>query len=288
MTTADDATTDEQAIADDRAEGPRPRSLIVTFFGAHGRELDGWISVADLVRLMNELDVDAPAVRSAVSRLKRRGLLEARRVAGAAGYTLSEHARGILAEGDRRIFGRRVAAPTDEWVTVVFSVPESERHKRHQLRSRLTWLGFGTITPGVWIAPAHLTDDVRATLERLEVTEYVTLFHSTHLGFGDTRDAVAQWWDLDGLRELYDAFLEVHEPVLARWKRRRTTADELAFADHLRAVDAWRRMPYLDPGLPTELLPRGWRGSHAAGVFFELHARLREPALRHVRAVVTG
>jgi phenylacetic acid degradation operon negative regulatory protein len=274
----------------DEAEerGPKPRSLIVTFFGTYGRDVGGWVSVADLVRLMAELGVDGPAVRSAVSRLKRRGLLEAQRMGGTAGYTLSEHAQRILAEGDRRIFGRRVASLSDEWVVVVFSVPESERHKRHQLRTALTWLGFGTIAPGTWIAPAHLTEDVRRTFERLELSEHVDLFHSEHVGFRDPREAVATWWDLDELQALYDEFLGTHEPVLTRWNRRRTLPPAEAFADHLRTVDAWRRMPYLDPGLPTELLPAGWSGSHAANVFFALHARLREPGMQHVRDVTGG
>lgn len=270
---------------------PRPRSLIVTFYGVYGRELGGWISVADLIRLMARLDVDAPAVRSSVSRLKRRGLLEAKRVGGTAGYSLSEEAGRIMAEGDRRIYGRRVANVTDGWVMVVFSVPESERHKRHLLRSRLTWLGFGTAAPGVWIAPMHLADEARGALERLEVTDYVDLFRAHHLAFGafgDLRQAIAHWWDLDALKEMYDEFLDAHEPLLARWRRRRSTDDEEAFADYVRTVDAWRRMPYLDPGLPLELMPDDWSGNRAANVFFKLHARLRESGLKHVINVVSS
>ena len=268
--------------------GRRPRSLIVTFYGAYGRELGGWISVADLIRLMAELDVDAPAVRSAVSRLKRRGLLEAKRVAATAGYSLSEEAGRILAEGDRRIFERRIANVTDGWVLVVFSVPESQRQKRHLLRSRLTWLGFGTAAPGVWIAPTHLAGEARRTLERLEVTPYVDLFRADHLAFGELRHAIAHWWDLAALKKMYDEFLRTHEPLLARWSRRRSPGGEEAFADYVRAVDAWRRMPYLDPGLPMELMPEDWSGHRAANVFFKLHARLREPGLNHVIDVVSS
>jgi phenylacetic acid degradation operon negative regulatory protein len=276
-------------IADPIEEpSPRPRSLIVTFYGAYGRELGGWFSVADLIKLMARLDVDAPAVRASVSRLKRRGLLEAQRVGGTAGYSLSAEAGRIMAEGDRRIFGRRVANVTDGWVMVVFSVPESQRHKRHLLRSRLTWMGFGTAAPGVWIAPMSLADEARGTLERLEVTDYVDLFRADHLAFGDLRQAIAHWWDLDALKEMYDEFLDAHEPLLVRWSRRRSTDDEEAFADYLRTVDAWRRMPYLDPGLPLELMPDDWSGNRAANVFFKLHARLREPGLKHVIDVASS
>ena len=71
-------------------DAARPRELILTFYGLYREVIRGWISIAHLIRLMAEVDVDAPAVRSAVSRLKRRGLIEARvRSPGAAGYSLS-------------------------------------------------------------------------------------------------------------------------------------------------------------------------------------------------------
>src|SRR2546430_5412902 len=133
----------------------RPRQLIVTLYGLYAREDGGWGSVAALVGLMAGLGVGEPAVRSSISRLKRRGLLDAERRAGSAGYALTAAARRILDDGDARIFVRRRATAEDGWVLVVFSVPESEREKRHLLRSRLARLGFGTVTPGLWIAPGH-------------------------------------------------------------------------------------------------------------------------------------
>jgi phenylacetic acid degradation operon negative regulatory protein len=145
----------------------QPRSLIVTIYGAYAREAGGWLSVAALIRLMEALGVDEPAVRSSISRLKRRGILVADRLGGAAGYGLSARAREILAEGDRRIFHRRVATLKDGWVLAVFSVPETQRSRRHTLRSRLSWLGFGSVAPGVWIAPAHLADETRDVLTEL-------------------------------------------------------------------------------------------------------------------------
>src|SRR3954453_1371178 len=123
----------------------RPRALIVTTYGLYARDASGWLSVSTLIRLMAEVSVEEPAVRSSISRLKRRGILEARTIDGTAGYALSTSARAILDDGDRRIFERPRAAPGEGWLLAVFSVPESERHRRHALRSRLSWLGFGTV-----------------------------------------------------------------------------------------------------------------------------------------------
>ncbi|MGH3471815.1 MAG: hypothetical protein ACRDPG_07195, partial [Nocardioidaceae bacterium] len=110
---------------DDRADarGQQPRALIVTIYGLYAREAGGWLSVATLIRLLRELGVDEPAVRSSISRLKRRGILLGHRVGGAAGYALSDQAREILDEGDRRIFERPRGSLEEGWLLAVFSVP---------------------------------------------------------------------------------------------------------------------------------------------------------------------
>jgi phenylacetic acid degradation operon negative regulatory protein len=283
------------------ARPPQPRALIVTIYGLYARATGGWLSVASLIRLMAELGADEPAVRSAISRLKQRGVLEPRREGGAAGYALSARGRDILAEGDRRIFDRPRAALADGWLLAVFSVPESERGRRHTLRSRLAWLGFGTVSAGLWIAPAHLAEETTEVLERYGLAGYVELFRAEYLAFGDVREQVGRWWDLARLEQLYQAFLDACGPVLQRWDRRGAAplagpgpgpgsgsgpGDEgEAFADYVRALTAWRRLPYLDPGLPPEFLPPDWHGLRAAAAFGVLRDRLAGPARAHVLAV---
>lgn len=265
-------------IDDRAAPAVQPRALIVTIYGAYAREAGGWLSVAALVRLMAAVGVAEPAVRSSISRLKRREILVATRVDGAAGYALSDPARAMLAEGDERIFGRRTARLEDGWVLAVFSVPENERARRHTLRSRLAWLGFGTVAPGVWIAPAHLTEEAHDVLGRLGLANYVDLFSGQYLAFADLAGEVEQWWNLDQLQQAYAAYIDTWRPVLEQWRRRRRSDGARAFADYVHTLTAWRRLPYLDPGLPRELLPGGWKGGEAADLFFDLRRRLEEPA----------
>ena len=264
----------------------QPRSLIVTIYGLYGRAASGWLSIAALIRLMAELDVEEPAVRSAISRLKQRGLLEPAKERGAAGYRLSDGGQAILAEGDRRIFERPRASLADGWLLAVFSVPEQQRARRHALRSRLAWLGFGSVAAGVWIAPAHLAAETRDVLASDGLTEYVSLFTAGQLAFGDVRCEVGRWWDLDRLEQLYQAFIDSAGPVLTGWEERPGDPAQ-AFADYVRVLTAWRRLPFLDPGLPPELLPADWHGVRAAELFARLRAVLAGPAGQHV-AEITG
>jgi phenylacetic acid degradation operon negative regulatory protein len=295
------------------ARSPRPRALIVTIYGLYARDTGGWLGVASLIRLMADLGADEPAVRSSISRLKRRGILDPRRVNGAAGYGLSAAGWQVLAEGDRRIFSRPRAKVSDGWVLAVFSVPEPERKQRHALRSRLSWLGFGTVSAGVWIAPGHLADETRDVLERTGLAGYVELFRADYLAFGDVAAQIGRWWDTGRLQRMYAEFCDAYAPLLQHWTTppgghatppdghvtqpsgsdatqpsgsdTQRGSDAAAFATYVRALTDWRRLPFLDPGLPAELLPAHWQGTQAAELFDRLRARLDQPAQRHVQAV---
>jgi phenylacetic acid degradation operon negative regulatory protein len=279
------STTTGPAQADAPTAELQPRQLIVTVYGLYARQEHNWLSVAALVRLMADLGVDGQAVRSSVYRLKKRGILHSRAMSGSAGYALSGEAVAMLREGDARIFRDYRAPAADGWVVAVFTVPERDRDKRHELRTRLTRLGFGTVAPGVWVAPGHVAAEAEAVLGRHGLDGYVDLFRGEHVGFADLSDKIRDWWDLDELATLYGAFSDRFGPVAGRLARRSMT-DREAFATYVPILTAWRQLPYRDPGLPLELLPRPWSGETAAALFAELNAQLAGPARRHALALI--
>jgi len=140
----------------------------------------------------------------------------------------------------------------------------------------------------VWIVPAHPDDATAETLRRLGLDAYADLFHADHLAFGDPAGKIRRWWDLDDLERRYEAFIRAYEPSLARLKRSGPRSGEEAFAHYVRVLTDWRQLPYLDPGLPAELLPAGWIGLRAAEEFFTLRALLEEPARAYVQQVISG
>jgi phenylacetic acid degradation operon negative regulatory protein len=273
--------------ADVPAAELQPRQLIVTVYGLYAREEHNWLSVAALVRLLADLGVDGQAVRSSVYRLKKRGILHSQPMSGAAGYALSGDALAILTAGDTRIFRAYRASAADGWVVAVFSVPERDRDKRHELRTRLARLGFGTVAPGVWVAPRHVAGEAAAVLARHGLGGYVDLFGGEHVGFADVGSKIGAWWDLEQLTTLYAAFTDRFVPA-ARRLARRTLTDRESFALYVPILTAWRQLTYRDPGLPLELLPRRWSGETAAALFAELNTRLADPAHRHATSVIRG
>lgn len=288
----------------------QPRQLIVTVYGLYARDTGGWMSVASLIRLLAGLGVEGPTVRSSVSRLKRAGILEAETVSGAAGYRISPDTERVLHDGDSRIFAARRATVDEGWVLVVFSVPESERSRRHTLRTQLTRLGFGSVSAGVWIAPAHVREEAEDMLTRHELRSYADLFRADHLSAAGPPDGetpadeggaarggagraelaakVRTWWDTARLQRLYAAFLATYRPVAERIASGDRPTDGEAFTTYIGVITDWRRLVYLDPGVARELLPDEWSGTEASDLFDALHARLSGPARRHVERLRTG
>ena len=286
MTTVKNARYIGTVPAGEPAADVQPRQLIVTIFGLYARDEPNWLPVAAVVRLMAELGVDGQAVRSSISRLKRRNTLCSLRIDGAAGYALSASTQAAMREGDRRIFDQRPASLADGWVQVVFTVPEAERGKRHELRTRLARLGFGPVAPGVWLAPGPLADEVSGVLDRQHLAGYVDIFRGQYLGYADLAGRVRTWWDLEGLAAEYARFVSAYRPVSRRLAR--TPAEGgAAFAEYVRMLTTWRRLRYLDPGLPAEVLPARWPGDTAVQLFGELSALLRPAAHRHALRVIS-
>jgi phenylacetic acid degradation operon negative regulatory protein len=254
----------------------RPKTLILDIYGRYRSQFQGWLAVSDLVELMAVLGVDEQAVRSAVSRMSRRGLLRKEVRGGVRGYATTPEADALFDEADRRIYVSLEPARAEEgWVLASFSMPESERDKRHALRSKLMWLGMGIASSGLWIGPRRLLPVLVDAVKDLGFEEYVDVFAATHEGLGDLSELVSRCWDLEALARSYEAFLADHSPTLTALRRRRSPVrPREAFGTYTLVLHDWRKFPYLDPGLPPDLLPRAWPGRAASELFHELRARL--------------
>lgn len=257
-------------------------SLLRTLIGLYLRRLGGWISTADLVRLAGDLGIPGARARTGIARLKQHGLLLAERGDSAgAGYRVNPAATRMLERGDRRIFTVRRMTTADAWCLVSYSIPEARRDLRHRLRRRLQWIGAGAVSSALWILPGHLHDEAEEILTELGVRASAVLFRTEAPQVeGSLQDAVAAWWDLDTLRTEHEAFQAALRDLPV------ADTDRDAFIAYVRLIDAWRVLPYVDPGLPAELLPTDWPGEGGFAAFARLSEDLAAPAWAHVAATV--
>ncbi|MEV6770082.1 PaaX family transcriptional regulator C-terminal domain-containing protein [Nocardia sp. NPDC051030] len=269
-----------EAILDDIDARPGSvTSLARTVLGAYVRDLGGWIAIADFSTLLSGLGVPEQSTRTAVARLKSKGVLDAQTRSGRSGYQLTKAAEAMYSRGDPRIFGFRQMSEDDPWQLISFTIPESARTTRHQLRRRLASIGCGNVSPGLWICPHYLAEEAAAIVTALNLDEYVTSFRATNFTSPDPPAmAAARWWDLPALADRHRSFIDNHRAL----HDARNLDDEQAFRLFIPLLDEWRTIPYLDPGLPNSMLPPSWPGPTSLRLFTEARGRCLEPSRRWV------
>jgi phenylacetic acid degradation operon negative regulatory protein len=250
------------------------RSLLLTILGEFVLPSGEPPWTSTLLHVAWGLGLEEKSARQALARLAADGWITAHRAGRRVRWALTRPGHELLAEGAARIysFGRDAPAWDGRWLVLMVTVPETRRQLRHKLRTRLTWAGFGSPLPGVWVSPHPAGEaEAKQVTEQLGLSAETFSFTGPFAGIGAQRSLVEQAWHLDDLAARYQAFLARFENL------RPAPGDETLFAQ-IQLVHEWRRFPLADPDLPRELLPPDWTGTRAAAVFAALHHAWAEPA----------
>lgn len=249
------------------------KSLLLTLLGEFVREA-GSVWTATVIDGLATVGITERNARQALARLGDQGLVEAEKHGRRARWHLTARGRRVLDEGAERIysFGTSIGDWDGVWLVVICSIPESQRSTRHQFRTRLTFEGFGFLTPTIAISP-HRSRESAANqiLASLQLDGMaVTLLSETGTMTSD-ESILRSAWDLDSLAGEYRSFI-------AEFEGSGGDTPEQSFGSLIGMVDAWRRFPFLDPELPRSLLPAGWVGDRAQRVFDARRRQWRGPA----------
>ncbi|WP_371598242.1 PaaX family transcriptional regulator C-terminal domain-containing protein [Streptomyces sp. NBC_00564] len=260
----------------------RPQSLVLAFFGNHVLdEGDLCVYSGSIIDVLARAGTGEQAVRSTLTRMVNRGLLLRQREGRKMFFGLTPQAARILRDGGRRIW-RDGAVNEDwdgNWTLLGFSLPESWQRQRHDLRSQLSWSGFGALYSGLWVAPGRV--DVHSIVSELGLAAHVKVFHAQADQATDIGLMIRESWDLESIAARYVAFDK-------RW-----TADQDASSGsvdpitaRLRLVGEWLRIIRTDPRLPVQHLPPGWPARQAQETFRRVAEETAESADRMARELL--
>lgn len=257
---------------DETGSGPRPKSVMLTFLGIHllGRETA--IYSGSVIDVFARVGVSEEAVRSTLTRMAGSGLLTRHRNGRKVYFGLSARLAAVLEDGRRRIWetGAVNRAADSGWTLVAFSMPDTRRGDRHDLRRQLTWAGFGLLQNGLWVAPG--VRDAAAIVEQLGVDGHVTVFTAQPAKPTEAAELVRKAFDTATIASRYHDFLE-------KWD-----AGDPAFPDDLTRQlmlhSDWLHVVRRDPHLPAGHLPRDWPAIQAETLFRKLDEDFRDGAAR--------
>jgi phenylacetic acid degradation operon negative regulatory protein len=251
----------------------RPQSLLLTFLGDQVLGRDVCVYSGSVIDVFERAGVGEQATRSTLTRMVKRDLLRRQREGRRMYFGLTEHSTAVLRDGERRIW-QTGAVNRDwdgTWTLLGFSLPESWQRQRHDLRSKLTWSGFGPLFSGLWIAPGEV--DVSELVAELGLSAHVKVFRA-HADAGmDIGAMIEETWELAELAAGYQEFVRRWQP----WETA-TAAPEDALARRLVLQAEWLRIIRRDPRLPVKHLPDDWPAEQAEKTFRAVYDQLTPPA----------
>ncbi len=248
------------------AGAPSARGLLLTLLGDLVLPDDGTAWTSAVLAVFARLGVEEKATRQALMRTAASGWLDAQKAGRRTRWRLTPAARRLLTDGAQRIYS--FTGPAQDWdgrwLLIQARIPEADRRARHVVRTRLSWAGFGSLGPGLWISPhPDRAGEATDALREAGLDQDAHVFVATREGLSDERVMVAAAWDLTAIEEQYGQFIEEFAAA----------APDDVLARQVQLVHAWRRFPSIDPVLPQELLPARWSGLTAARLFADRHQR---------------
>jgi phenylacetic acid degradation operon negative regulatory protein len=266
----------------------RPRAAILTLYGDYVLNRGGEIGIGSLIQLLGNFGLSEQAIRSAVSRMCRSGLLKAKHTNRKSYYSLTSEGRSLLTEGTQRIFSRKESQWAGNWNIVTYSIPESMREARDKLRLELGWIGYGALAEATWISPYDLTGEVKNLIHRLNIEEYIHIF-SAQQWSTNPKNIVSRCWNLPKIHRKYMDFLNEYrtklEGHLKRLEAGETIEPSECFVARFNLIHEYRKLPFFDPDLPLALLPANWLRPRAGALFNEYHGLLSERANEYFDSV---
>ncbi len=219
--------------------------------------------------LHNRTYPNRKALDQAVGRLSRQGLVVKRR---GLDTPLLELSAGVAETIDayfhpEKWWNRKWSGI---WYLLVYDVPEADRPYRNVLRKFLKSQRMGCFQKSVWITAHDIRPQYADLEEAAAVDVFACLFEArTVLGM-PAEKVVWESWDFDRLYDVQKRFCDVYTGNLEILEGMVSADVDTLMRLAAEEIDAFRSAFVLDPLLPSQLLPRDYKGKDA----FALHQKL--------------
>lgn len=260
----------------------RANSAIITIFGDAILPRGGNIWLGSLIELAHSLGISERLVRTGVYRLSQEGWLTSHSQGRRAYYALTEPGEEKFNEAQRRIYAVEPVNWDGVW-RMVQLLPQISTPTRKSLKRELGWLGFGQISPTMFIHPTEPRASVERVLKRLDAEDDTLVFRaelSQTVQSDRIQNIVRTAWTLDALNAEYARFISTFIAFESATSATLTSID--AFVLRILLVHDYRRLLLKDPVLPDQLLPGDWNGTQARILAATIYRQIASSADRFV------
>jgi len=231
------------------------------------------VSGGDLLEVLLKFGRSPDAARAAANRMVKAGLLaKTGRGRGNLRYRIGPRGQVVIDQFIDKIVHWHMSLEGQPkwdgtWLVVTFSIPEGQRGKRDTFRVGLTQMGFGLLSPSVWVSPLDHEIEVTALIEELDLVGQVALLRCQQVwmpGVENASGLASGLWELTALAARYRDFNTRVEALLVSLERASQGKEVGVESLFFEAMDLQGEIIDIilteDPCLPPELLPPDWPG----------------------------
>jgi phenylacetic acid degradation operon negative regulatory protein len=220
-------------------------SLVITILGDVAHPHGGNMSMADLLSMTDQLEIDQGAIRTALSRLSKEEWVIATKTGRTSSYEFSASGRAAFEPASARVYAAKYAPEGNDWMLAV--LPPQRAKDRQAMQKLLGAANALQTQSGVAMWPLTLAPK-RGFLEQLGC-----------LCFTGDLDIVPAWAKAEfapsEAEVLAQRFIEKFT-ALANFNGKLTSVD--AMLARILILHDWRRMLLRYPVVPTALQPDDW------------------------------
>lgn len=169
------------------------------------------------------------------------------------------------------------------WHVIVYDIPEARKSYRDALRHILLRYNLGCLQKSVWISPRDLRPVYDDLVQAAGLSAVSYLLEARTVLGRSSQELVRAAWGFPALSRRQDRFIEEWSGSVSELRTRLTKARSIETVVRQELLD-YRDAMALDPLLPRELIPPGYRGFQA----FRTHSAFVTAVRQHLRTARWG
>ncbi len=256
------------------------KTLLVTLFGDVVSQHGNWIWLGSLIKALQPFGYSERLVRTSVNRLLKEDWLQAKTLGRKSYYCFTDTAQRHYTKAARRIYAKNLRSKDHKWLIVFTSFVDEKQLP--EFKKQLNWLGFSSLSAGVFAHPDCSLDSLHETINELKLSDSVVIFDSQIHNSSSAKvlkKLVFEKWQLNLLQQKYQNLISTYSLFIEAENFNK----QQSFAMRVLLIHEYRRILLNDHELSDEMLPEGWQGHQANQLVQTLYAKFNLPSLKYIK-----
>ena len=222
-------------------------------------------TIQDLIYLIKPFHVSESSLRTTLSRMSNRGVLQSKREGRRAFYRFTAKGSAISNNVARSFISPDWSQWDESYWGILFSIPEINKNLRHKIRKKLSAFRFAPLHPGFWIRPFNAIEKIKLVLKDIFNNKNCQVIKFTQFKAAFHNDIDRLWH----LKKINDGFCKGAQLIKKKRQKMKNLSPKQALVEKMAVGEKVVKALFKDPLLPPVLLPEDWQGHNLRAAFLK-------------------